>query len=305
MTALTGYAHPAYAQSLAAHGQPLQLACSGGWVIERQIPGFPDRDAMGPYPLFLCRDWSSVAADLEVMGERWVSLSLVADPFGSYSPALLQQTFRDVARPYKEHYIVDLSRNPAGFVAPHHRRNARKALQAVRVERCDSPLHLLEEWTALYIGLIHRHDIRGIPAFSREGFSWQLRTPGAVTFRATSGETVVGMTLWYVVGEVGYYHLGASSPEGYRLRASFALFWHALEHFASAGLRWLDLGAGAGVLNQGDDGLTRFKRGWATGTRPAFFCGRVFKRERYVQMAQLKGQIQAQYFPAYRAGEFT
>ena len=46
----------------------------------------------------------------------------------------------------------------------------------------------------------------------------------------------------------------------------------------------------------------RFKRGWATGTRTAHFCGRVLDPERY---AQLAGAAATSYFPAYRAGEAT
>ena len=54
----TGYAHPAYAESLAEFGVPRLLPRSGGWILERRIESFPDRDAAGCYPLFSCRDWS-------------------------------------------------------------------------------------------------------------------------------------------------------------------------------------------------------------------------------------------------------
>jgi hypothetical protein len=54
-----------------------------------------------------------------------------------------------------------------------------------------------------------------------------------------------------------------------------------------------------------DGGLTRFKRGWATGTRPVYFCGRIFQRERYEQLARQGGAPVSGYFPAYRHGEFA
>ncbi len=76
----------------------------------------------------------------------------------------------------------------------------------------------------------------------------------------------------------------------------------ALEQFAADGLQWAALGAGAAA--GGGDGLTRFKSGWATGTRSAYLCGRVLDRERYARLAA-SAQPGEPWFPAYRAGEFT
>src|SRR5205823_14098960 len=136
---------------------------------------------------------------------------------------------------------------------------------------------------------IERHDIRGLARFSDASFRQQAQVPGAVMLRAVHEGSTVGMTWWFVSGAVGYYHLGAYNDIGYAKKASFALFWRAIEVFGSAGLRWLDLGAGAGLGNEDSDGLSRFKRGWSTGTRTAYLCGRIFNRERYDQLAEEKG----------------
>ena len=121
-------------------------------------------------------------------------------------------------------------------------------------------------------------------------------------FRAVHQGVSVGMTLWYIQGEVGYYHLAAYSDVGYALRASFALFAGAIEYFATR-LRWLNLGAGAGIHSASSDGLTRFKRGWATGTRTAYLCGRICDPARYAEVVQARGVSGADYFPLYRKGE--
>ena len=274
--------------------------------MERQIPGFPYRDAMGCYPLFACRDWSELYADLEDIGNEndLVSLSLVTDPFGDYDRAYLGRCFKDVVIPFKEHFIVDLSRSMDTFVCNHHHRYARKALRHLHVEKCEDPTQCINEWVDLYTALIERHNIKGILAFSKSAFAKQLSVPGIVVLRAVHEETTVGMLLWYVQGEVGYYHLGASSARGYDLRASFAMFWFAIEYFAANGLRWLNLGAGAGIGGGGTDGLTRFKRGWSTGTRTAYFCGRIFDHARYSEIVEAKSISATDYFPAYRKGEF-
>jgi hypothetical protein len=72
---------------------------------------------------------------------------------------------------------------------------------------------------------------------------------------------------------------------------------------APDGLKWLDLGAGAGAGDDGADGLRRFKCGWTNTTRMAYLCGRIFDRAKYRRLAEGKGV--RDYFPAHRKGEFV
>jgi hypothetical protein len=302
---MNGYAHASYAAALTQFGRPRLLPRCRGWILEREIPGSSFRDGMGCYPLFSCEDWSQLALDVASLAGDLVSLALVADPFGAYAPEQLARAFDRVV-PFKEHFVVDLSVSPHAFVCAHHRRNVRQAWQrGVSVDECADPITFLDEWLRLYANLIERHRIGGIRAFSREAFAAQLGVPGIVVLRAAVDTTTVGGTMWYVDRDVAYYHLGAWSFLGYQLRASFALFWHAIDTFAAKGLRWLDLGAGAGLTARAGDGLTRFKRGWATGTRTAYFCTRIFDRETYDGLARARGISETAYFPAYRQGEFT
>jgi len=302
---LTGYLHAGYAESLSEYGTPRQLPRSGAWILQRHIPGFPQRDAMGCYPLFACRDWAGLEADLDDLRGELLSLAVVADPFGDHGEGRLARCFPDVVFAYKDHFVVDLSASADDHVSPHHRRNAARAQKSVDVRCCEDPPRTLTTWTALYDVLIERHGIQGMRAFSRRSFAAQLKVPGMVAFKAVCRDRTVGMLLWYVQGSVAYYHLGAHNDVGYETRASFALFWFALEYFARCGLRWLDLGAGAGT-KQKADGLTRFKRGWSTGTRPAYFCGRILDPAAYQAITRAKGiPAKTDYFPAYRQGEFV
>ena len=301
---VSGYLHGAYAESLATYGRPRLLPRSCGWVLQRQIAGRAERDAMWCYPLFCCRDWSRLAADLEDLEGELVSLAVVTDPFGAYDEAYLRACFRDVVIPFKQHFVVDLSRPPEAFVHAHHRRSARKARAVLAVERCAAPAALLDDWTALYDNLRARHDITGLTAFSRESFARQLAVPGLVALRAVERDATVGILLWYVQGDIAYYHLGAYSARGYELRASFALFSYALEYFAQHGLHYLNLGGGAGTETGGTTGLSRFKAGWANTTRMAYFCGRILDEARYAELVRAAGNPATTYFPAYRLGEF-
>lgn len=301
---MAAYLHRSYADSLSEFGSVRHLPRSGAWVLERPIPGTDYRDAMGCYPLLCCKDWRQLDRDLSLLRDQLVSVSAIADPFGDYRLDDLRQSFVDLVSPFKEHFVTDLHRPAASFVAAGHQRNAQQALERLCVEVCEQPSSLIEEWTALYTQLVARHRITGIPAFSKAVFVRQLQVPGMVALRATRGDTTVAMSLWLIQDDVAYYHLSAANDLGYELRAGFALMWLAIECLGARGLRWLGLGAGAGISAAGDDGLSRFKRGWSTETRTAYLCGRILDRRVYGALTRAHDAEQSSYFPAYRTGEF-
>jgi hypothetical protein len=302
--ASTGFLHPLYAASLAELGVPRQLKRSGAWIVQRIIPGSSRLDAMGVYPLVLCRDWSGLAADLDEIREEVVCVGLVADPFGHYDDAYLRRCFPDLVLAFKDHYVVDLRRSRGEFVSPHHRHKARKASSAVRVEICSNPMALAHDWIELYGLLVHRHNMRGPLVFSPRALTTQLTVPGLVMLRAVQDGETVGAQTWYVTEDVAYGHLAAYNHRGYAASASYALYWLAIDYFAGQGLRYMDLGASPGVGKTGTDGLTIFKRGWATETRPAYFCGRIFDADGYRAICVSVGAVRGAYFPSYRQGEF-
>jgi len=306
------YQTQGYADSLAEFGTPRWLPNCRGWVLQREIPGVSTpvkpangaTDAMGCYPLFVCEDWARLGADLaELRDSGIITLTVVTDPLGQADPEQLQAWFTPVARPYKEHYLVDLSLGTDEVGSAHHRRNVRRFLGRGRIEVCDHPAAELDCWSALYDQLIAHHGITGIARFSRESFRRQLALPGVTLLRAvTHAGEVAGMQFWASDGDKAWYHLGAYNELGYRLGgASSALTAFALDHFRQHGVRRVNLGSGAGLSHDAQDGLSRFKRGWATETRRAWLCGIVLNPEAYKKIC-LSGGSHAEtgYFPAYR-----
>lgn len=301
-----------YAESLAEFGAPLWLPHSRGWVLRREIPGSAGaqgavrHDATGCYPLFDCADWSALGRDLaDLRAAGLVSLTLVTEPLGLTGPERLPGWFPEVARPYKEHFVVDLALPADRVGSAHHRRHLRRFAGQGRVELCPRPEAEAEAWTRLYDHLIARHGITGLARFSRESFRHQLALPSAVLLRAVTHQgDLAGMQIWFAEGGRAWYHLGAYNELGYRLGgASAALTAAALDHFRGRGLRWADLGSGAGLAHDPDDGLTRHKRGWATGTRWAWLCGAVLDRAAYAEACRGRGVAPADtaFFPAYRS----
>jgi hypothetical protein len=223
-----------------------------------------------------------------------VSVVLVADPLADAGEPELRRAFPDRVVPFKRHHVRDLE--AAASLPEHHRRHVRRSSRALEVEVCANPLEHLEDWSALYAELADRHALTGIRAFSREVFRKQLALPGLVAVRADRGGATVGIALWLEDAPNAWYHLAAYSAEGYEVSASYALFAVALDHLRDLGVGRVDLGGAAGTADA-DDGLTRFKRGWATYQRTAYLCGRVLDREAYDRLA---GEGVSDWFPAYR-----
>jgi hypothetical protein len=300
---MTGYLHRLYAESLAEFGEPWELPHAGGWILQRRTPVLGLQDAMGCYPLFCCRDWRRLGDDLAQIQDTTVSVSLMADPFGNHTADLLSSLF-DRVLPHKQHFVADLSLPLERFTSARHRKYGRKALQRISVQVCSDPAVHLDEWVRLYGHLIERHQIRGMRRFSRESFARQLSVPGLVMFRATEGNEPVSLDLWYVQGDVAYAHLVGTSPRGYELQVSYGLKLFALQYFAGQ-VRWADLGAVPGVNAGIDDGLASFKRGWSSGTRTAFFCGKILNPAAYRELVRATRSEDTEFFPAYRKGEFS
>jgi hypothetical protein len=297
-----GYLSGQYAASFEGFGSPRELPRARGWLLERQVPGTPFRDAMGCYPLFCCQDWTALQADLDALSEDLVSVVLVANPFGNYTEADLRRSFDHVVR-FKEHFVVDLAK-PGTVGTPHHRKSARQALSHMDIHIAENPLDRLEDWVRLYDHLIVRHRLTGIKAFSGEAFRRQLAVPGVLLFLASREGRVIGGNIWIVQDGVAYAHLLAMDDTGYRLRAAYALTHAALERVKKLA-KWANLGGNPGGEARSDAGLSSFKAGWATETRSAFLCGRILQAKRYAELVRAAGTEDASYFPAYRAGELA
>ncbi len=299
---VTGYLHHQYALSLAEWGDPVSLSSSGGWLLSRCIPKTGFRDLMGCYPVFCCEDFTRLHEDIVPLSRTHVSLALVADSSGEYDEALLRATF-DRVRAFKSHFFAELDRPWEQIASKHHRYYARKSLAKVVVEPILNLPGFLDIWCALYQNLVRRHALCGIKAFSRRSFAVQLSIPGLIGLRAVHRGQTVGAHLWMTHNRVVHSHLAAFSDKGYELMAAYALYAGAIQYFTGK-VRWLNFGAGAGLGEERTDGLTQFKRGWATTTRTAWFCAKVLQPEHYSALSALKCKIDNDYFPAYRHGEF-
>lgn len=297
----SGYSSRQYAEAFSHVGQIQHLTASNSWIIQRAIEQTPYKDAIGCYPLFSCPNWDKLADDITTFPEDVIAFSLVTDPFSDVDERKLKALFPDVCKPFKSHYVLNLEQDVRKTIGSNHQRNAKKALKQLQIGPVADPMSQLDAWVALYDNLIARHNIKGIARFSHDAFTRQFEAPGLQVYQAQLAGEVVGMVLFYEMGDTVYYHLGAYSEAGYAHRASFGIFFRAIEDFQSRHAKWLNLGSGAGLSESEDNGLVRFKKGWSSDTRTAWFCGKILNHTTYAHLAGKSGDQQSSFFPAYRS----
>jgi len=291
-----GYADPQYLESLSEFGETVLLPESGaGWLV-RGIGGTDLLDARAPYPLLACQDWKALGSELARHSD-WVSAVAVPDPLTAPEPKVLRDNFPDACRPYKTHWVVRMDGGYAGPTSEGHRRNVRKGESTAFVSRVEPTSDALCDWLRLYDRLVAKHRFDGIARFSKRAFAQQFAMSGMRIYAAKVGSKTVSMSLWLVDGERAYYHLGATNERGYAARAPYAMFQVALSDLGESGCSLVLLGAGAGIEEDAEDGLSRFKRGWSNESRQSYLCGRILDRTAY---ERLGGDDGSSYFPAYR-----
>ena len=299
---MEGYYHPRYAEAFAELGTPVYLPRAKGWLIKRPIPGTAFYDAMGPYPLFFCENWAALTEDLEALKDELVSVTLVIDPLANFSKESCAAYF-EICKPYKDHYLLDLSVPLEQSISKNRRKLARRALRSLEVQLQLAPAIDLEEWVGLYACLVERHQIGGIRAFSRQSFASQIGIPNTHYFRVLQQGRCVGGNLYYVQGEVAYAHLSAFTEEGYAAGAPYAVKWAAIQHFSQS-LRWMSFGGSTGRKENELSGLDKFKQGWSNQTGRSFFCAKILSPSTYTALAESCEAQNPGWFPAYRRGDF-
>ena len=295
----TGYAHPDYARVYADIGEPVFLPASRGSLLRRRIPGTGLHDLMGCYPLFCCENCLALGDDIAGLRHENISLVLIADPFFEGGPEQLQETF-DFVRPFKTHYVADLSQPLDSFVSHSRRRAAHKALRKMDIEVTRAPLDLVDDWMALQRTSRHGAQASGINVLSKAEVERLFGIPGIVILRAVHAGQTLGMHVEIQQGDVVYGHFATYAPEAYRLGVSTALHLSELEHFAGRA-RWIDWGGVPGV-DDTQNGLSRFKQEFANTTRIAYLCGSVLDQDGYGMLCERQG-ARTTYFPAYRNSE--
>lgn len=291
------YATLEYARSLRHMGEALYVSEWDAAVLVRPISD-SWLDAAGCYPLAVLARDADLEAGLErLLKEHLVSVVLVVDDF--FRPPLdgLAAAF-DFVRPLKTHYVLDQRKGPVRY-SRNHRYKINRALKTVRIETFDLS-DRLEDWRALYGSLTKRHDLTGTHDFPDSYHAALAETGGVTAVGAFIDDALVSCHIWVRHERHAHSHLVASSPEGYAARAAYAVNDASIRHFADCDT--INFGGGAGVADDPEDGLARFKKGFSNTTAPSYLCGKVLDPAAYDRLSADAGAASGTaFFPRYRA----
>ena len=267
--------------------------------MRRSIGGTGLNDIIGPYPWAGFTRWWAVGSDLDLIADA-VSATVVISPTSDVGNTVLREQFPDHLVDFKSHYLVDLTTNYYNSFSTSHRRKLRGCRPELTIEVLGLSPSIESRWIDLYKVLGNRHGIKGDAAFTKDGLIAQLRLPSVTVFGATLKGRVVGMVSFIRSGSVAAYHLGAYDDTGYEVGASYAAFCYAFGVLADTGVEVVNLGGGAGLTVDDNDGLARFKRGWSTHTGVARIGGRILDP---VAFGGLQSPSSTSFWPPYRAGQ--
>ena len=293
------YARPDYAAALGHIGRPVAVPEWDAWVLARPTPCGTREDAVGVYPVTVISDDADLAAGLaRLKALGLVSLVLVAGDRLGPPPAALEAAF-DFARSFKSHQILDRDLGPLAY-GKHHRYEIKRALGRVVATEIALGDHL-PAWEALYGELAARHGLGGAHVFPPEHHALLAVLPGVRTFAAFIDERMVSVHVFVTHEGHAMSHLAASAAEGYAAGAAYAVNDLAARTLVDCPV--INFGGGAGMSDNPEDGLVRFKKGFANTVAPARLCGAVLDAEAYRALsAQTVGadSVDSGFFPAYR-----
>jgi len=297
---LRGYLSPAYRDSFRPFGEVLTLPGSGLHVLKRPLPD-GHHDLVGLYPFSRCPSWAGLAGDLDSLrGSGAVALSLVSDPFRK-DEAVAAMSGWAVCRPFKAHWVVDLTGDWRAGRSRKTRYYAAKGCAAQEVFVSDDPAGFAKEFWTLYAETADRLDMGPLQRFTPGIVAAHLALPDVLLVIARTAEGPTGAMIAIENAQNAYIHLIGTTARAARLHTGAAMYHVALERLEARGCRMVSLGGGAGLANDPEDGLYRFKKRWATEARTTYLGGAVLDPDAYAALSAASGCAAGDFFPAYRA----
>ena len=294
------YTREIFAKSLFHIGEHLFVPSWNIYVLKRQILINGDvvgYDATGVYPITILSSSSNIESGLKFLRDAGlISIVMVLDDFHRPEMNIVNSHF-SLSKKLKTHYVFDPSRSPIIY-DKHHRYELRQAHKNIRTEIIDLS-HYMDQWISLYASLSDKHHLKGTHDFPLEHFKALSEINGVVTFGAFLDNQLVSCHIWVEYEGFAHSHLAASNEKGYIARAAYALNDFALNHFKNYSI--VNFGGGAG-LNDEENGLSKFKKGFSNRESDAIICGAILDQSKYDSLVTLnRGLPNTNFFPAYRA----
>jgi hypothetical protein len=284
-----------YAKTLFHIGQALYVP---EWSCNVLIRNSGIRDAIGVYPVTMLSPDADIVGGLTRLKELGlVTITIVLDYHHISKLKQINKHFIWI-KPFKKHYLNHPSDDK--FIYDSHcRYEVKKAYKYVDVRLLDWKRDSLS-WQKLYSFLIMRHKLRGMHLFPKEHHEYFGNSDGIVALGAWKESELVSAHIFATDGKRVYSHLQASSKNGYKCSASYAVNDAALILFKDS--EFINFGGVAGIKDEASNGLEFFKRCFSNSVSTAYICGAILDDELYNFLNRSKGTSESiDFFPPYRS----
>ncbi|MEM7327813.1 MAG: GNAT family N-acetyltransferase [Pseudomonadota bacterium] len=286
--------------SYASLGVPIQLPASGLRLLKRHICN-DLYDLVGLYPYSVCPSVANLQAETDqafLRDSAAVTISFILSPFQSEQTIDLQDW--DVLTPFKEHIVLDLTEDWRRRVSKKTRYCIRRSEELHRTIIAPKTVETATLFHKLYAHTVRRHSVIGVQNFSVDAIHAQLMTPGTFVLQSFHEGECSGFLIGVNNKDHANYHLVAIAPEHYNKLTNYALLNAAIAFCASNGVRYFNLGGGAGLTSDASDGLYRFKRRWSANSLNTHLCGKILRPSVYAALTEGQDDPPRPFFPQYR-----
>ena len=282
----------AYGKTLTHLGQPEVIEGLPWPVFVRPIPNSDRYDALGPWPYGSPLDPGQVAVALAALRARGlVSLTAVLRPDCPAEVDALRHSGLEIM-PLKEHFIYD-AREPLPARSKKTRYNIAAARRRCTVERLD----IGANWPALAAlqqDLMGRRRLSKIARVEADHFERLVDVPGADGLAIfAKGELVAALVVVRSSAQVHFLAL-LGNERAHRERAHYALYDAAVTRWGGEHVLCL----GGAPSGEAGEGIGKFKRRFATSTRPVSLLKIVLDPAACAELTASRNT--PGYFPPYR-----
>lgn len=294
---MSGYRQNGFAESL---GTGLYLENVKGSVLRRKIGTTGTHDVVNPYPVFACSNFANFEDDLTSLRvEGAIALTVRTDAFDEMN-VLSTRDIWDWFKPFKTHFITDLTEPWRDTAARNAKRYEKRAREDFEFSLVSSPSEYAADLARLNEIILNRTQINKSAGLSVKTLEKQLNLRGVRLFKAEDSQGPQGLALFMKTDRKAYAYLLGATDEARSKHVIYGLYGYALDAL-SAEVDAVDFGGNPGPTDDLSNSVGLFKQLWTNRTATSYICGKIFNPEAYGKLCKDRPALSPNYFPAYRA----
>lgn len=292
---MSGFYQAGYSESL---GPNILLTHSDSYLNKRVIGTTDHYDLVSPYPMFAGRNFSAIGQDIRSLSETdAVSMTIRSDAFFEKTVGQTESVW-GWFRPFKTHYITNLSKPWRDTAARNAKRYEERARRTFTFSEVLNPAFYASDLRRLNSIIVNRKRGTNTKIIAEKVLKHQLGLSGARLFKASNSNGIQGLAFFMVTEKRAYAYMIGATDEARSNNVIYGLYGFALDIFQNE-MDNVDFGGVPGTSDDQSHPIAQFKQLWTNETAQSFICGKVFRPDVYKKLSEAHPTSHANFFPAY------